>query len=146
MISLGIVTSWTRWYGLLSGIIAHSLYIVLHSSPPKCFFVGPEPHGSFPFYGHPRCFALADVSARWMPCGMCQLSHHVDPWIDSSRMYGVVGLSSWYVEAGGMGSLLLRTLVMQAGVCSSESEPNFAGHSRPLWRICPSAIGHHLHK
>ena len=84
----------------------------------QLFLVGPEPRGSFPFYGHPRCFALADASARWMPCGMCQLSHHVDPRIDSSRMYGVVGLSSWYVQAGGKGSLLLRALVMRTGVRS----------------------------
>ena len=33
-------------------------------------------------------------------------------------MYGVVGLSSWYVQAGGKGSLLLRALVMRAGVRS----------------------------
>ena len=111
-------TLWTHWYGLLSGIIAHSLYIVLHSSPPKCFFVGPEPHGSFPFYGHTRCFALADVSARWMPYGMCQLLHLVDPQIGTSCMYEVVGLSSWYVQAGGKWSLLLRALVMRAGVRS----------------------------
>ena len=86
-------------------------------------------------------------------------------------MYGVVGLSSWYVQAGGKGSLLLRALVMRAGVRSfiggsvtylrgfswpvqvsgpsvakCHAPPCAAGRLRPLWRTRPPTLEHYLHK
>ena len=67
--------------------------------------------------------------------------HIFDLSIAMSRMYGVPGLSSWYVEAGGMGSLLPRTPTCRLACAAHEASPILPDTRDPYGASVPPPLG-----